>query len=73
MRTLFNQGEKKYFCKYCDDYTDYVIKNVLNFCDQCGAELEIVKGCGSLSFFCHNCNEVRSKSVVETKYFDLEE
>lgn len=72
MRTVFEAGEKKYFCKYCDDFTDYEVKNVKNFCDKCGDELELLQACGSVSFFCHNCNEVRSRSVVDTRYFEIE-
>ncbi|GAB6098324.1 zinc ribbon domain-containing protein [Halanaerocella petrolearia] len=73
MRTKTEDGEKKYFCKYCDDHTRYEIKDVRNFCDRCGEQVEVIKGCGSISFFCDNCNELRSKKKVETKYFDLKD
>ncbi|AGB41235.1 Protein of unknown function (DUF1407) [Halobacteroides halobius DSM 5150] len=66
-----DKGESNYFCKCCDEYTPYEIKDVINFCDRCGEKVEVIKGCGSISFFCNNCNELRSKKKVETKYFDL--
>ncbi|MCK6265387.1 zinc ribbon domain-containing protein [Vibrio sp. ZSDE26] len=32
------------------------------FCPDCDAELEKLQACGSASYFCNTCNELKSKS-----------
>ncbi|WP_027338987.1 zinc-ribbon domain-containing protein [Halonatronum saccharophilum] len=73
MKTKFKEGKKIFFCKSCNEYSDYSIKEIKNYCDNCNEQLEIVKGCGSISFFCNNCNKVKSKNKVKIKILDLNE
>ncbi|GAB6139138.1 hypothetical protein JCM15060_23270 [Halanaerobaculum tunisiense] len=70
MRREIEAGEENYFCKYCADYTPYQFKEAKKFCDKCGKKVEVIKGCGSISFFCNNCNELRPKKKIETEYFE---
>ncbi|MBF8999126.1 MULTISPECIES: zinc ribbon domain-containing protein [Vibrio] len=34
------------------------------FCPTCDNELEKLQACGSVSYFCPTCNELKSKSTV---------
>ncbi len=51
-----------YRCSLCE--LDY--KKVA-FCPDCDAELEKLQACGAASYFCHHCNELKSKSRVRFK------
>lgn len=33
-------------------------------CNTCGKPVEVLKACGAVNFFCHHCNELKSKSAV---------
>ncbi|MDR3414400.1 MAG: zinc ribbon domain-containing protein [Formivibrio sp.] len=43
--------------------TDYRLRGL---CNTCGAELEYLAACGATNWFCPQCNELKSKSVVQT-------
>ncbi len=49
-----------YRCEECDK--DYKIAGL---CDKCGSKVEKLAACGSVSFWCHTCNELKSKSTVK--------
>ena len=36
-------------------------------CNTCGAELEHLAACGASNWFCPQCNELKSKSVVQAE------
>ncbi len=50
----------KYHCEKCQ----HVFERVAD-CDQCGQRLERLQACGSESYFCNTCNELKSKSRVK--------
>ncbi|WP_419208779.1 zinc ribbon domain-containing protein [Photobacterium leiognathi subsp. mandapamensis] len=52
-----NQG---YFCQ------QEVKKTV--FCPDCNEQLEKLQACGSASYFCNHCNELKSKSRVKVQF-----
>jgi hypothetical protein len=49
-------------CEACQ--SDYRLAGT---CLQCGAELEHLQACGSSSWFCNSCNQLKSKSAVSTR------
>lgn len=38
------------------------------FCPDCDAELERLRACGALAYFCNTCNEQKSKSRVRVEF-----
>ncbi|PSW19659.1 DNA ligase [Photobacterium sanctipauli] len=52
--------DDQYYCDYCQSG---VKKKAL--CPDCHAETEKLLACGSASYFCNSCNELKSKSRVE--------
>lgn len=32
------------------------------FCDKCDSQLELLQACGAANLWCHQCNELKSKS-----------
>ena len=54
---LERSGELKRRCTKCaTDFTLHVA------CSTCGDEIERLKACGAVSFWCNTCNELKSKS-----------
>ncbi|MCJ2378408.1 zinc ribbon domain-containing protein [Vibrio sp. ZSDZ34] len=49
----------EYFCTHCD-----AAFSKQAHCPDCEALLEKLQACGSASYFCHTCNELKSKSRV---------
>ncbi|MGL5989399.1 YfgJ family double zinc ribbon protein [Cetobacterium sp.] len=43
------------------------------YCSECGSELEKLAACGSLSFWCNKCNELKSRKTVIYKVEKPEE
>ncbi|MGL5088506.1 MAG: zinc-ribbon domain-containing protein [Cetobacterium sp.] len=43
------------------------------YCPECGSELEKLAACGSLSFWCNKCNELKSRKTVIYKVEKTEE
>ncbi|MGL6120504.1 MAG: zinc-ribbon domain-containing protein [Fusobacteriaceae bacterium] len=43
------------------------------YCSECGDKLEKLAACGSLSFWCNKCNELKSKKTVIYKVEKIEE
>ncbi|WP_410498301.1 zinc ribbon domain-containing protein [Chitinibacter sp. S2-10] len=42
-------------------------------CPDCGKEIEVLKACGAISYFCNHCNELKSSARVKAanpKLFD---
>jgi RecJ-like exonuclease len=37
-------------------------------CDQCGSVLDVLKACGAVDYFCNQCNEMKSKRLVDYRY-----
>lgn len=52
-----------YRCDDCDANYSKVA-----FCPKCDAELEKLQACGSVSYFCNSCNEMKSKSAVRVEF-----
>lgn len=52
---VWNNGH--YFCGSCEKA---FAKQA--FCNVCGAELEKIRACGAVNYFCNSCNELKSKS-----------
>lgn len=42
------------------------------YCPTCQDEVEVIKACGAVSYFCNTCNELKSSKVVLTEE-ELEE
>lgn len=54
---LIRSGELKRRCESCQgDFKLHIA------CNECGDEIERLKACGAVSFWCNNCNELKSKS-----------
>jgi len=54
---VVRSGELKRHCESCDsNFTLHIA------CNECGQELERLKACGAVSFWCEQCNELKSKS-----------
>ncbi|WP_075763669.1 zinc ribbon domain-containing protein [Photobacterium proteolyticum] len=51
---------------YCDTCQHPVRKRA--FCPDCDSELEKLQACGSASYFCNSCNELKSKSRVRVVF-----
>ncbi len=54
---LSRSGELKRHCDACD--SDFTLEVT---CNQCGEQLERLKACGAVNFWCNSCNELKSKS-----------
>ncbi|PSW65733.1 DNA ligase [Photobacterium leiognathi subsp. mandapamensis] len=55
-----NQG---YFCDFCQQEVKKTV-----FCPECNEQLEKLQACGSASYFCNYCNELKSKSRVKVQF-----
>ncbi|PKG40416.1 zinc ribbon domain-containing protein [Psychromonas sp. Urea-02u-13] len=54
---LDRSGELKRHCESCNsDFKLFIA------CHECGDEIERLKACGAVSFWCNSCNELKSKS-----------
>lgn len=52
-----------YACEKCNKlYSKHA------FCDVCDNELERLAACGSVSYFCNACNQLKSKSLARYEY-----
>ncbi|WP_341489119.1 zinc ribbon domain-containing protein [Photobacterium damselae subsp. damselae] len=60
--------ENGYFCDFCQQKIN---KHAL--CPDCGKELEKLQACGSASYFCNHCNELKSKSRVSFVFTPVDE
>jgi len=56
---LERSGELQRHCQHCDSH--FLIKIT---CHQCGDELQRLKACGAVNFWCDSCNELKSKSTA---------
>ncbi len=54
---LVRSGELKRHCESCQN--DFILEIT---CNECGDEIERLKACGAVSFWCNQCNEMKSKS-----------
>lgn len=55
---------------YCFDCNKHYKKWA--YCPECDAVLEKLQACGSVSYFCHTCNEVKSKSKARYVFQPLD-
>ncbi|GAM55965.1 hypothetical protein yfgJ [Vibrio ishigakensis] len=53
----------QYYCAKCDQHYKKI-----GFCPDCDAEMEKLQACGSASYFCHSCNELKSKSRARFEF-----
>ena len=56
---LQRSGELKYHCVDCD--SDFIVHVD---CADCHQPLQRLKACGAVSFWCEQCNELKSKSTA---------
>lgn len=56
-RSLQRSGNLKRHCEICNSDFKLVIT-----CNLCGDEIEQLIACGSVSFWCSSCNELKSKA-----------
>ncbi len=47
----------------CEDCQQKMIKETT--CNTCHQVVETLKACGAVNYFCHTCNELKSKSAVQ--------
>ncbi|MGO1296623.1 MAG: zinc ribbon domain-containing protein [Vibrio sp.] len=52
-----------YLCQSCQQH---YLKQA--YCPTCHSQLEKLQACGSVSYFCNTCNELKSKSTVQVEY-----
>ena len=56
---VVRSGDFKRHCDACDiDFEIHIA------CKDCGEQLERLKACGAVSFWCNKCNELKSKSTA---------
>jgi hypothetical protein len=58
-----NWQNSGYYCEPCQQGYKKVAP-----CPDCGVEMEKLQACGSVSYFCHRCNELKSKSRTQTHF-----
>lgn len=56
------EWDGQYHCVECQVHYKKVA-----YCPDCQKELEKLQACGSASYFCHFCNELKSKSRVHSE------
>jgi len=56
-QTLQHSGDLKRRCEPCN--SDF---KLLITCSECGDEIERLRACGAVSFWCNSCNELKSKA-----------
>ncbi|KJG40215.1 MULTISPECIES: zinc ribbon domain-containing protein [Photobacterium] len=61
--SLLSWKDHGYFCDFCQQQVE---KHV--FCPDCNEQLERLQACGSASYFCNHCNELKSKSRVKVQF-----
>ncbi|MCG7498613.1 zinc ribbon domain-containing protein [Vibrio sp. Of7-15] len=52
-----------YHCDFCQ-----VEFKKIAFCPDCDKVLDKLQACGSASYFCNECNELKSKSRVKVEF-----
>lgn len=57
------QWDGQYVCQQCS-----VGYQKVAYCPDCEAELEKLQACGAANYFCHHCNELKSKSRVRFEF-----
>ncbi|WP_252036595.1 MULTISPECIES: zinc ribbon domain-containing protein [Vibrio] len=50
----------------CSDCASNYTK--VGYCPDCNKQLEKIQACGAASYFCHSCNELKSKSKVRIEF-----
>ncbi|MFV0576915.1 MAG: zinc-ribbon domain-containing protein [Vibrio sp.] len=59
-------GKDTYQCTECQEsFIEYVP------CPDCEAEMDVMKACGAVNYFCPKCNELKSKSRAVAQYRPL--
>lgn len=53
----------KYFCRQCKCHFTKV-----GICPDCQSDMEKLAACGAVSYFCPQCNELKSKSRVTFRF-----
>ena len=55
-----------YQCEFCHTHWQK-----LALCPDCHQPLEKLQACGAANYWCHQCNELKSKSSIEIKWHSL--
>lgn len=53
----------EYLCKKCQKHYKKLV-----YCPDCDAQMEKLQACGAVSYFCPQCNELKSKSRVRIEF-----
>ncbi|KPU83420.1 hypothetical protein JI57_01365 [Psychromonas sp. PRT-SC03] len=56
---IIRTGALKRRCEHCQ--VDFILQID---CQDCGEKLERLQGCGAVNFWCHKCNELKSKKTA---------
>lgn len=40
-------------------------QHTIAVCPDCGKALEVLKACGAISYFCNDCNELKSSKRIQ--------
>ncbi len=59
-------SKKGYHCGTCQLDFDKIA-----YCSDCNAKMEKLAACGATSYFCNNCNELKSKSKARFEYTEV--
>lgn len=59
-------GQGNYFCDDCKQ-----AYQKMNYCPDCQCEVEKLQACGATSYFCKECNSLKSKSRVTHDFKEL--
>ncbi|NAW55988.1 MULTISPECIES: zinc ribbon domain-containing protein [unclassified Vibrio] len=57
------EWDGRYVCGHCQTHFQKAV-----YCPECGASLEKLQACGVTSYFCNQCNELKSKSKVQIEF-----
>ncbi|GAA5214531.1 zinc ribbon domain-containing protein [Corallincola platygyrae] len=63
---LLQAEDKTFHCANCQQDFSQRIN-----CDVCGEEVETLKACGAVDYFCNHCQSLKSKSKVVRSYHKL--
>ncbi|WP_318440811.1 zinc ribbon domain-containing protein [Photobacterium leiognathi] len=61
--SILSWKNQSYFCDFCQQEVKKTV-----FCPDCNEQLEKLQACGSASYFCNHCNELKSKSRVKLQF-----
>ncbi|MCG3725070.1 DNA ligase [Vibrio cincinnatiensis] len=61
------EWDGQYYCVLCQVHYKKIV-----YCPDCAGELEKLQACGAASYFCNQCNELKSKSRVRIEFHKID-